>query len=95
MEPGAPEKEHFFDRPGSLRLVLRIFYALCVLMVALDGVDFVLQLLGVGDLRHAERSWDGWPGFYAAYGFVACVSLVVVAKQLRRILMRKEDYYDR
>jgi hypothetical protein len=25
---------------------------------------------------------------------VACISLVLIAKQLRKILMRKEDYYD-
>jgi hypothetical protein len=33
-------------------------------------------------------------GFYAFYGFVACVLLVLIAKQMRKVLMRKEDYYD-
>jgi hypothetical protein len=32
-------------------------------------------------------------GFYI-YGFVACVVLVVIAKEMRKVLMRKEDYYD-
>jgi len=34
-------------------------------------------------------------GFYAIYGFVACVVLVLLAKEMRKILMRDEDYYDR
>jgi hypothetical protein len=34
-------------------------------------------------------------GFYGWFGFVACVALVLIAKQLRRIVMRPEDYYDR
>lgn len=55
-------------------------------------------LLALADLvvhRHAEAGIDGWLGFYAAYGFVACVALVLAAKLLRRIVMRPEDYYDR
>ena len=32
--------------------------------------------------------------FYAIFGFTACVTLVLIAKQMRRILKRKEDYYD-
>ena len=38
-----------------------------------------------------EHVW----GFYAIYGFVACVGLVLAAKLLRVILMKPEDYYDR
>jgi hypothetical protein len=34
-------------------------------------------------------------GFYAIYGFVACVVLVVVATAMRRLVMRAEDYYER
>ena len=33
-------------------------------------------------------------GFYAGYGFVACVLLVLIAKEMRKLLMRREDYYD-
>jgi hypothetical protein len=33
-------------------------------------------------------------GFYAIYGFVACVILVLVAKEMRKLVMRDEDYYD-
>jgi hypothetical protein len=44
--------------------------------------------------RHAETAFDGWFGFYGLYGFVACVALVLAAKLLRRVVMRREDYYD-
>ena len=37
---------------------------------------------------------EGWFGFYAIYGFVACVLLVLTATQMRKVLMRREDYYD-
>jgi hypothetical protein len=33
-------------------------------------------------------------GFYSVYGFVACVLLVLLAKEMRKLLIRKEDYYD-
>jgi hypothetical protein len=45
--------------------------------------------------RHAEAGFDGLFGFYGVYGFVACVSLVLAAKVLRKLVMRPEDYYDR
>lgn len=81
---GGGEREHFFDRPENVRWFLRIFYAACIVLLALD---LVLE-------RHVTHPWDAFLGFYALYGFVACWTLVVVAKQMRRVLMRDEDYYD-
>ena len=68
--------------PRKLR---RAFYAIGALLLALDAVIH----------RHAEHPWEGAFGFHAAYGFVACVLLVLAAKRLRRVLMRPEDYYAR
>jgi len=81
--------------PKNVRLVLRLLFTACAAVLLLDIVDLVLPLVGLHELRHAETSWEGLPGFYAIYGFVACVLLVLTAKELRKILMRKEDYYDR
>ena len=92
---GPSGKRHFFDDPGNVRLVLRILYAVCAAFFLLDLVDLALHLSGSGQLRHAERSWEGWPGFYPIYGFVACTALVLIAKEIRKVLMRDEDYYDR
>jgi len=77
-------RQHFFDKPENLKRVLRVFYLLCVLLVA---ADFAFH-------RHVLHEWEHVWGFYCVFGFVACVVLVLTAKQMRRILMRSEDYYD-
>ena len=80
--PGEPPG--FFDRPGNVRWFFRIFYAICALLVV---ADFIAH-------RHVVHPWEGLPGFYAIYGFLAIVLLVLAAKQLRRMVMRDEDYFD-
>jgi hypothetical protein len=44
--------------------------------------------------KHVEVAAEAWFGFYGIFGFVACVGLVLGAKELRKILMRDETYYD-
>ncbi len=63
---------------------LRVFYWLCAILAVLDIVG----------LRHAESPIDSFWGFYAGYGFLSCVVLVIVAKWMRTFLMRDEDYYE-
>ena len=84
MTEQPPEKQHFFDKPSNVKRVLRIFYGVCV---ALFVADFAFH-------RHAERALEGYWGFYAIYGFVACVVLVLMAKEMRKVLLRDEQYYD-
>ncbi|MCC2616274.1 hypothetical protein LJ739_08480 [Aestuariibacter halophilus] len=79
------EKPGFFDKPSNVAWILRIFYALCILLFV---TDFVVH-------RHIYTSWEEIPAFYALYGFVACVVLVLIAKQMRHVLMRSETYYDK
>ena len=45
--------------------------------------------------RYVNHPWEGLFGFYAIYGFVACTLLVLAAKVMRKLVIRKEDYYDR
>ena len=78
-------KTHIFDKPQNVRRVLWALVAICIVTI---GADFVYH-------RHIVHPWEGVWGFYAIYGFVACVVLVLVAKELRKLLMRAEDYYDR
>lgn len=79
-----PEKKHIFDDPRNVRRVLWALLATCgFLFIA----DFIFH-------RHVVHPWEALWGFYALFGFVACVVLVLVAKGMRRYLMRKEDYYD-
>jgi hypothetical protein len=78
------EKTHIFDKQENVERLLKGFYAVCILLVL---VDFAVH-------RHIGFDWEKIPAFYAIYGFVACVLLVVLAKKMRNVLMRKEDYYD-
>lgn len=84
QEPHNNETPDFFDRPETVTWILRVFYALCVLLVVLD---FVVH-------RHIYVYFEELPTFYALYGFVACVVLVLLAKIMRVLLMRDEDYYE-
>ena len=84
MNDKQDDKIYFFDKPENIKRVLNIFYSLCVILVL---ADFVIH-------RHIGLVWENIPAFYAIYGFVACVALVVVAKLIRKVVMRKEDYYN-
>ena len=75
----------WIDQPRNVR---RIYIGLWLAGAGLALLDLVIH-------RHAETQFDAWFGFYAFYGFVACVALVLAAKLLRRLVMRGEDYYDR
>jgi hypothetical protein len=70
--------------PKNIRRVRFVLYTLCTLSLA--GELFVH--------RHVDHPWEALPGFYALYGFVACVLLVLIAKEMRKVIMRGEDYYD-
>ncbi|MDA0789817.1 MAG: hypothetical protein O2780_10220 [Proteobacteria bacterium] len=82
MTDGQDHKPH----PGPrVRRGLQVFYGICAMLLLLD----------IAGLRHAESAIDGFWGFYSLYGFVACVVLVLIARWMRRFLMRDEDYYRR
>ena len=78
------EKRHLFDDPANVRRLLYGFYAVCAVLLVLDLVHH----------RHVVHAWESLFGFYALFGFVACVALVLIAKEMRKLLMRDEDYYD-
>jgi hypothetical protein len=80
----ADDRAHVFDKPVNVRRVIHTLYGLCGLTLLLD---FVVH-------RHVDHPWEALWGFYCLYGFVACVVLVLVAKEMRKVLMRREDYYD-
>ena len=79
------ERRRWLDEP---RNVDKVYYSLCVLCALSVLADFFY-------VKHGEFRWEDWIGFHAGYGFVACVVLVLAAKQLRKVLKRPEDYYDR
>lgn len=80
-----PEHERtWIDDPKNVDRIVYALYAVCALLVVID--PFVH--------KHGPFAIEHVWGFYAFYGFVACVGLVLAAKWLRTILMRSEDYYD-
>ena len=83
--PDPREKRYWLDDPANVTRLVRVFYAVCAVLIAID----------VFVPKHGPFAIEHWFGFYGFYGFIACVALVLIAKQLRRILMRPEDYYDR
>ena len=78
------QKTYLFDNPRNVRRVVLGLVGACVILIALD---LVLH-------RHVSHPWEAMFGFYAVYGFVACVLLVLLAKERRKVLIRNEDYYD-
>jgi len=60
------------------------------------GFFLVLALTVVAGLfvhQHDHFGWEDGFGFYAWYGFITCVGMVVFAKVLGIFLKRHEDYY--
>jgi len=73
-----------FDKPENVRWLLKGFFvALGLVLIAEVFVDM-----------HSEFEVAHFYGFYAVFGFISYVVLIFVARFLRKILMRKEDYYD-
>ena len=78
-----PEREHLLARRGTIR-ILRIA----------SGVMLVLVLLAETLLdRHPHFDVDRAFGFYAWFGFGACVAMVLFSKLVGRFLKRRDDYY--
>lgn len=78
------ENTHIFDNPRNVKRLLAGFYAICIILII---ADFIVH-------RHISMEWEKIPAFYAFYGFIACVLLVIVAKMMRKVVMREENYYD-
>jgi len=70
----------------SASAVERVIFGLAVLCVLLFVLDFIVH-------RHAYAPGEGVPGFYAFVGFVAFTFIVLGAAQLRRLILRNENYY--
>jgi hypothetical protein len=83
--PDPNDKTYWLDDPRNVDRLVYGFYVVCG---ALLVIDFFVPKHGPFAIEHVFA-------FYGIFGFVACVALVLIAKQLRRVLMRSEDYYDR
>jgi len=77
------EKQGWFDKPGNTRKFLKGFFASLLLLLL---VDLLVS-------KHGYFPWEEAPEFFAAYGFISCVLLVLVARVLRKVVKRGEDFY--
>jgi hypothetical protein len=78
-----PDEDNWLVRPSSIRLLWRILWVVLALTVA---ADFFIK-------PKPYFSIEGWYGFAAGFGFLACVLMVLVAKALGVFLKRDQDYY--
>jgi len=73
----------------NLKTVIRICVAVLVVLVLADAIPALV------DKHHAHTKAEHIPGFWAAFGFVACVLIVIVSKAFGHAgIMTREDYYD-
>lgn len=84
-KPDPHEKTYWLDDSRNVDRLVHGFYVVCGLLLVID----------VFVPKHGPFPIEHIYGFYGIFGFIACVALVLIAKQLRRVLMRPEDYYDR
>ena len=74
----------WFEEPANINKIVWSLYIACAASV----------LAELFYEKHGHYGFQNFFGFDAWYGFISCVLLVLAAKQLRKVLMRDEDYYD-
>ena len=79
------EKKRWLDKAENVTLLYRATWMIGAGLLLLDFFPH----------KHEAFGFAEWFGFYAVYGFLGIVLLVFGAKVLRRLVMRREDYYER
>jgi hypothetical protein len=76
-----------------LRQHLKGVVRLCLLLLALLVIADAIP--GLVDKKPAHTAAEHFPGFWAAFGFVGCVIIIIVSKAFGHAgIMQREDYYD-
>ena len=70
----------------------KVWYGLVAICVLLVIFDFTYH--GFFHEKHGYFVFDTAVAFHAIYGFGAFVFVVLLGKELRKVLMRSENYYD-
>jgi hypothetical protein len=69
-----------------------VVWVACIALAVLVALDAIPGLI---DKEHAHTKAEHFPGFWAAFGFVGCVLIIVVSKWFGHAgIMTREDYYD-
>ena len=83
--PPEGERRYWLDDPSNVNKIVYSLVGVCIFLFFADALY----------TKHGHFAIEHIFGFYGVYGFVVCVGLVLVAKWMRVVLMRPEDYYDR
>ncbi len=75
----------FFEKKSTINALIALVVAICA---GFGAAEFFIH-------RHGHFGEDHIPLFYGLAGFAAFFGLVLLGKQLRKLIMRDEDYYDR
>ena len=78
------ERKYWLDEPNNVKKVIYALFIICVALFLADALYY----------KHSHFEAENFFGFYAIFGFVVCVALVLAAKWMRILFMRPEDYYD-
>ena len=74
---------------NRLKTVIWVGYAVLALVVVLDAIPAVV------DKEHAHTVPEHWPAFWAVFGFVGCVLIILLSKWYGHLgIMTREDYYE-
>jgi hypothetical protein len=72
-----------------LKTVIKVCLALLAALVVFDAIPFLV------DKEDAHTSAEKLPVFWAAFGFVACVLIIIASKAFGHAgIMKREDYYE-
>ncbi len=69
--------------PWAGRILVFLFVLCAVVLLP----DFFVD-------RDIHHPLEKWPILYPVFGFVGISLLILISKVLRRLVMRREDYYD-
>ena len=84
------EKKYWLEEPGNINKIFYGVIGLCVLV----ALPKVLTLLDILLFKQGRFELADFFVFYTFFGVVGYVMMILLAKKLRRFLMRDEDYYD-
>lgn len=72
-----------------LKTVVILCLAALLCLVVLDAIP------GLVDKEHAHTKLEHVPAFWAVFGFLGCVAIILVSKWFGHLgIMTREDYYD-
>ncbi len=69
----------------------RMYWLALVLLIILSFAGELFVKVSDSD----GHWWSNIPAFYAIFGFIGCVVIIIASKALgKALLQKKEDYYD-